>query len=214
MKKSFIPLLALLLCLSMTGCDTAPDASDASVPEESTATTTSTTASSTTTTAGDTTATTTTTTTSAPTTTTTTTAAPTTTTTTATTTTTTATNPYQHPKLADAELQEAITAADEDDLIQIWIWRTNPPADFMSTLTPTPEWIGADSRKREQIKYTAWNNLFIEQYVPEERRHLVSLKISNMLVLQATKADILIYTQVDTVSQISLYTEPNWQPML
>ena len=29
MKKSFVPLLALLLCLSMTACDTLPDASDA-----------------------------------------------------------------------------------------------------------------------------------------------------------------------------------------
>ncbi len=136
---------------------------------------------------------------------------PTTTTTTTTTATTTTPTRFPHKdpadKLKEPALQKAMAQAAADDLLEIYIFQHDPDEAFVEQIEKTEEWKKAGATQRKGVVLGAWCDLFIQQHVPKGREVLYKGRYSGTLILQATKAEIQQYAQLDVVSDIAIYLD-------
>lgn len=129
----------------------------------------------------------------------------------------------QYSDKIDADLQEVMEKAAEEELIEIWLWLDDPITDKMieqmlleernitkpgegATLKQVDEYIMA---RREIVKreHSAIVDQFLEDYVNEERKILYSGSYTTTIILEATKAEIVAYAELEEVNGISFYED-------
>ena len=121
-------------------------------------------------------------------------------------------------KIYDSKLIEALNNANEDDLIEIYLWLKDP--DYSSRVEDSEVLSGKSAMShdeadaylmsfRSEVKdiTTRYNEEFLSNHVNPEREIIYFSYYTATLALEATPAEILYYAELEQVTGLSLHEQ-------
>ena len=127
----------------------------------------------------------------------------------------------------NAALRAKLNSISDDEVITVWLWLKDLNAAALEQMIRDetgfdpynseysqngndPDIIDQYIEARRSIikrEYSKYNDAFIANHVPKDRKILYNSRYTSTLVVEATKSEIIYYADLSDVTEISLYEE-------